>query len=282
MPAAGLTTKTRSIPTRDLVMRGWAWWYGPQTPKAGQEALRAFERALEIDPRSTDAKIGIARILVGRLTNGWSSSSFQQEAVQQEIARAERLLFEAIESDSNRPMAYAIFGVLRRTQSRLIESRIAFEKAITLDPNFEWANMQLGWTLLFSGEPEAAMVRGEKSLRLSPRDPNLFWRYELLGWCQLVSNRVDAAIELLMKARTANPRIWHFSYGLAGALALKGDLDGAKAMLAESLKLKPEVNSLAQWYAYLPWTSKANAPQFWALQDKTLDEGLRRIGFPEN
>jgi adenylate cyclase len=98
----------------------------------------------------------------------------------------------------------------------------------------------------------------------------------------LVSNHANKAIDLFIQGRTANPRIWTTAYGLAGALALKGDLDGAKAMLAESLKLKPEVNSLAQWYAYLPWTSKANAPQFWALQDKTLDEGLRRIGFPEN
>ncbi len=73
-----------------------------------------------------------------------------------------------------------------------------------------------------------------------------------------------------------------FSYGLAGALALKGDLDSAKMRLAESLRLRPEVNSLTKWYAYLPWTSKNRAPVFWALQDKTLDEGLRRIGFPEN
>ena len=76
-------------------------------------------------------------------------------------------------------------------QSRLTESRIDLERAVTLDPNFEWANFQLGWTLLFSGEPENAMVRGEKSLRLSPRDPSIFWRYELLGWCQLVSNHAD-------------------------------------------------------------------------------------------
>jgi adenylate cyclase len=267
---------------RDLVMRGWALWYGPQTPKAGQEALQAFERAVEIDPRSIDARIGIARILVGRLTNGWSSSSFQQQAVQQEMARAERLLFEAIESDSNQPMAYAILGVLRRTQSRLTESRIAFEKAITLDPNFEWATMQLGWTLLFLAEPADAIAQAEKCLRLSPRDPNIFWRYELLAWSQLVSNHVDASIDLLIKARTANPRVWHFSYGLAGALALRGDLVGAKAALAESLKLRPEVNSLAQWYEYLPWTSKATNPRYWALEDKTLNEGLRRIGFPEN
>ena len=92
---------------------------------------------------------------------------------------------------------------------------------------------------------------------------------------------MDEAIDLFIKARTANPRDWVASYGLAGALGLQGDLEGGKAALAESLKLKPEVNSLAQWYAFLPWTSKDNAPQFWALQDKTLNEGLRRIGFPE-
>jgi tetratricopeptide (TPR) repeat protein len=142
--------------------------------------------------------------------------------------------------------------------------------------------MQLGWTLLFLGGPGDAIAQGQKSLRLSPRDPNISNIYQLLGWCQLVSNQVDEAIDLFIKARTANPRVWTISYGLAGALALKGDPDGAKAALAESLKLKPEVNSLAQWYAWLPWTSKTDAPRFWALQDGTLDTGLRRIGFPEN
>jgi TolB-like protein/Flp pilus assembly protein TadD len=266
---------------RDLVMRGWAWWYGPQSPKAAQEALQAFDRALEIDPRSTDARIGVARILVGRMANGWRRGSSQQEAVQQDMARAERLLFEAIESDPNQPMTYAVMGLLRRMQGRLAESRISFEKAVALDLNFEWANFQLGWTLLFLGEPGDAIAQGEKSLRLSPRDPNIFWRYDLLGWCQVVSNHVDEAIDLFIKARTANPRVWNFSFALAGALGLKGDLDGAKAALAESLKLKPEINSFAQWYAYLPLT-KTNIPKLWALQDKTFSEGLRRIGFPEN
>ena len=202
--------------------------------------------------------------------------------MQQDVARSERLLFEVIESDPNQPMAYAILGLLRRTQGRLTESRIAFEKAITLDPNFEWAYFQLGFTLLFLAEPGNAIAQGEKSLLLSPRDPNIFWRYGLLGWSHLVLNHVDEAIDLLIKARTANPRVWHFSYGLAGALALKGDLDGAKAALAESVKLKPEVNSLAQFYVWVPWGSKDRAPHYWALEDKTLNQGLRRVGFPES
>jgi len=266
---------------RDLVMRGWASFYRPNSMANNQEALRAFERALELDPRSAEARSGIARVLVGTVSAIWNSTSFQQEDVQKDLARAERLLFEAIESDPNQPMAYAVMGLLRRMQSRLNESRIAFEKAMMLDPNFEWANMQLGWTMLFLGEPGDAIAHGEKSLRLSPRDPSIFWRYELLGWCHLVSNHVNEAIDLFTKGRTANPRIWTTAYGLAGALALKGDLDRAKAVLTESLKLKPEINSLAQWYAFLPWTNKDNAPRFWEMQDKTLDEGLRRIGFPE-
>jgi adenylate cyclase len=152
---------------RDLVMRGWDWWYRPQTPKTAQEALGAFERALEIDPRSTDARIGIARVLLGRLT-GVSSSSFQQEIVQQAVARSERLVFEAIESDSNQPMAYAILGLLRRTQSRLAESRMAYEKAITLDPNFEWANFQLGLDAALLGRTPGRDHPGRKKPAVAP------------------------------------------------------------------------------------------------------------------
>ncbi|HKD29492.1 MAG TPA: tetratricopeptide repeat protein, partial [Xanthobacteraceae bacterium] len=83
------------------------------------------------------------------------------------------MLLEALESDSNPPMAYALMGLLRRMQSRLAESRVALERAITLDPNNDWANRQLGWTLLFLGEPGDSIDRGQKSLRLNPRDPNI-------------------------------------------------------------------------------------------------------------
>ena len=250
----------RDPDARDLVMRGWAWWYGPQSPKIGQAALHVFERALEIDPRSTDARVGIARLLVTKITAGWSGNPYQQNALLQAAERTEQLLVEAIEGDPNQAMAFATLGVLRRTQSNLTGSRIALGTAMTLDPNFEWATMQLGWTLPFLGEPGEASALGEKSLRLSPRDPNIFWRYELLSWCQLVSNNPAEAVELFIKSRTGNPRVWTTAYGLAGALALKGDLAGAKAALADSLKLRPEVNSLAQWYAWLPGPARLTPP----------------------
>jgi hypothetical protein len=46
----------------------------------------------------------------------------------------------------------------------------------------------------------------------------------------------------------------------------------------ESMKLRPEVNSLARWREEIP--SYGN-PQFMALAEKTLYAGLRRVGFPD-
>ena len=37
---------------RDLIMRGWAWWHRPTTTPARQEARRAFEQALAMEPDS--------------------------------------------------------------------------------------------------------------------------------------------------------------------------------------------------------------------------------------
>jgi hypothetical protein len=91
---------------------------------------------------------------------------------------------------------------------------------------------------------------------------------------------VDEAIDLFIKARTANPRVWMFSYELAGALGFKGDLEGGKAALKESLKLKPEMSSLAQWYAVLPWTSKTSAPEILGAAGQDAERGPAPHRFP--
>ena len=91
-------------------------------------------------------------------------------------------------------------------------------------------------------------------------------------------NHADSATDYLIKARGAAPQVWWIPFNLAGALGLKGDLDGGKAVLPESLKLKPEINSIAQYLALKPWYS---SPKELPLEDRTLLEGLRRLGFPE-
>lgn len=84
------------------------------------------ERALEIYPGSVDARIGVAAVLVANVADGWSSIPEQDEA------RAELLLLEALERGQNRSMAHFAMGMIRRVQNRLVESQIEFKWARTL------------------------------------------------------------------------------------------------------------------------------------------------------
>jgi hypothetical protein len=65
---------------------------------------------------------------------------------------------------------------------------------------------------------------------------------------------------------------------LAGAHALRGDLDKARAELAEAKRLNPAIESLSRWPARQPWNVNQ---EYRELREKTLNFGLRRAGFPE-
>jgi adenylate cyclase len=257
---------------RELIMRGWALYYQPYTIARWQEARRNFEQAFEMDSRSSEARIGLASILSTKLADGWSP------VLQEDLPRAEHLLLQGIdaESVSNRAAAHFTLGVLRQMQTRLPEARSEFETAISLDPNNPRTYLHLGETLLYLGQPEAGIPVLEQAIRLRPRDPDVAITYWALGACHLLSGRVDKAIELLQTARAANDQWWVPYLYLAGAYSLKGDLDRARSALTESLRRKPAVKSLDRMRAENPWLSN---PQYWEFQEKTLNLGLRQIGF---
>jgi adenylate cyclase len=220
---------------RDFVMRGWVWLYRPSAQANYQESQRAFEQALELDPNSIEARVGLARVLVFKVAEGWSGS------VEEDKLRAERLLREALDRDPNHANAHYVSGVLNRLQRRLTDARIELEKAIALGNNAP-AYQQLGIVLIRLGQPEDGIPYIEKAIRLSPHDPFIHFYYWALGHCHLLLGQTDQAIDLLARARASNPHVWYFHTYLAAALGLGGDLDEARSALAESLRLKPEVS----------------------------------------
>jgi adenylate cyclase len=256
----------------DLVMRGMALQSRPNSAANRQQAQLYFQRALERDPQSVLAKLSVAGNLVWTVNDGWSNSA------EQDKLRAERLLAEVFERDPNISMLHQVLGELRRSQNRLTESRIELETAVALNRNNVPALRNLGVTLMGLGQPEAAIPYIEKAMLLDPRGANFNISYLSLGRCHLLLGHVNEAIELLNKSRAANPRYWVTHLWLAGAFGLRGDLDEARAALAEGIKLKPEINSMARWGAYAPWVTN---PQYSALRVKTVDIGLRRAGMPE-
>ena len=262
----------RNPDAQDLIMRGWALYQRTQAATSRETAKQEFEQALKIDPDSYEAKLGIAAVLVVDLANGTSDHPESDEAM------AEKLLSELLSRNPNRAQLHDTTALLRRYQNRLPESRIEWERAIQLDPNDAIAYGQLGVTLIYLGDPAAAIPLEEKRIHLNPDDPNIALAYWSLGLAHLLQGQLPEAVDWLTKARAANPRIYYIDLDLAAALALKGDLAGAKAALGASLKLKPEINSMVRQRARWAYT---NNPAYRALAEKTIDAGLRLAGMPE-
>jgi TolB-like protein/Tfp pilus assembly protein PilF len=257
---------------RDLAMRGWALWYRPYTATNRMAALQSFDQALSIDPRSVEAHIGAAMILVANVGTGLSQDR------DHDVARADTLIDAALTLDTTNSQAHEVRGMVRRLQGRLDDSAAEFETAIALDRNNAHAIFLLGQDRMYQGQPELALTMIARAYRLNPLDPNLAFDDWARGACALLLNRVDDAVSHLRSATDKNPRIYFFQLYLAAALGLKGDIDGAKAALDAASRLAPEVNTITKWRTMQPSIAD---PRHWKMFEKTGLVGLHRAGMPD-
>ncbi len=257
----------------DLNMRGRVFMMRPQSIANCRAAMNSFEQALQRDPGSDAARIGIANVLIGDILDNWTTS------IAADAARAEQLLLQVLQGDSDVCEAHASMGKLRRIQGRLRDSRLELEMAIAMSPNFHIAIGQLGMTLAFLGEPEAAIPWIEKSLRLGSHDSLTSLDQGKMGLCYLLLGDSDSAVTWLRKARAGNMRMYYTHMWLAAGLGLRGELDEARASVREAIEIAPDMCSLVALRAR--WRMMTSSPRFFALAEKTLVAGLRRAGLPE-
>ena len=118
---------------------------------------------MELDSRSSEARIGLASILSTKLADGWSP------VLQEDLPRAENILAEVLDKGtvSNRSAAHFTLGVLRQMQNRLPEAQSEFETAVALDPTNARAQLHLGETRLYRGEPGDGIAPLEQAIRLA-------------------------------------------------------------------------------------------------------------------
>ncbi len=198
-------------------------------------------------------------MLIGNVADGWS------QCAEQDLARAERLLLDVLQIDSNIFYAHTWMGVLRRLQGRLEEARIELETAIELAPNNPTAIGQFGFTLALLGQPEVAISWIEKNLHFILHDPVLL-------------NDVNQAITCFRKSRAGNPRIWATHLGLAAALAVNDERHEATIALRQGIELRPDIKVLSG-LRRLPWHTN---PRFVSHFEQTFCAGLRRAGMPDS
>src|SRR5262245_32442051 len=197
-----------------------------------EEAINLFEHALALDPSSVEALSQLAGVLVER------AAPKDPVAAAADLQRAERLIAQALAISPGDPLAHITKGLLLRHQRRCSEAVPEFEIVLGANRNDAGALAQLGiCKFLSGGSDQEAISLTEQAIRLNPRGDFLWWRYTWIGFVHLLQSRIDEAIAWLEKGRSAQPKDNPPHWFLAAAYGLKGDLERARAELAEAKRL---------------------------------------------
>ena len=273
--AAEAVRPTEHPDALDYMLRGRAALLKSRTPESCREAIDLFERALALDPQSIEAQVRLAFALVIPLLDGMADPA----AV--DLARAERLIDQALEVSPRFPFGHVVKGHVLRTLGRQEEAIREYEAALERDRNFVHALSGIGWCKLYAGSIDEVIPLVEQAIRLSPRDPGIGWLYYLTGIVYLLQSHISEAIDWLEKARSAMPTVAFVRSSLASAYAHKGEAERAAAELNEARRLDggDRFSSLARLKAF-PGTWQG-APQIRALFEETVFAGLRKAGMRE-
>jgi adenylate cyclase len=256
----------------DYILRGRAVLTRPTSKENSNEASTLFEKALALDPQSADAATWLAATLAFRVTDDFSDSP------DEDLHRAERLVAQALAASPNIALAHYVKGQVLFAQSRCKEAIPEYERAIELDRSRAPAYARLGWCKFLTGSVNEAITHFEEGIRLSPHDPNIASWYGRMGLIYLLQSHTDEAIGWLEKANSENGRLAIVHAYLAAGYALKGEIDRARAELAEAQGLSNIYSSLAS----VKKSTWFDDPKIRALAEATYFPGLRKAGLPES
>ena len=254
---------TDRLDAYDYYLRGVAGL----TIRRAAEARKLFLKAVELDPSFAVCYAMAAHCHVLEMIRGGLPPA-------EVIAETTRLARRAALLVNEDAVALSQAGhALAFVAGELDEGATLLDRAIVLNPNLALAWQQGGWAKIYLGEPEQAIERFFRAMRLSPLDPLLLpWVQSGTAHAYLFAGQYDQAVSWAEKALRGSARNPSPLRAAAASLALAGRLEEARKVAARLLEVVPEAR-----------ISRAQAPFYYRRpQDiARFVEGLRLAGLPE-
>ncbi len=190
-----------------------------------------------------------------------------------EIAEAERLARRAGELGKDDAVALSSAGIALAFVVGDLDGGAAFtDRAIELNPNLAWGWLFSGLVKIWLGEPEVALQRIARAMRLSPHDSHIGNMQGATAWANFFAGRHAEALSWAQAAVREQPNLM-FAFCIAAAAGgLGGRPAEAQKAMARLRQLDPTLR-LSNLEDFFP-TRRAQDFAKW-------EEGLRLAGLPE-
>jgi adenylate cyclase len=197
------------------------------TRSANAQARNLFERAIGLDPNYGPAYVGLGRVNLNSVTQGWTQ--FPHEALE----RAGNLARKAVQLDDLNSAGHALFGDVAVHIGEYDRALDELKRAIELNNSDAESHSSLLSVQLYTGDIGGAIMAGELIAQLQPDIPAHTGFH--LGVAYLLADRDADAIRILERSVDRNPGNLYSNVMLAAAYAAAGRLYDAKE-LAERIR----------------------------------------------
>ena len=219
-----------------------------------QEAIRALDVAVQVDPQDKPARIRLALTLFR--TDQYADANRHFEALAADVfsdpalayawsytlvklnqqQKATEVLARTTELATSPEMLVSI-GDLDSVLEDYEHAVGAYKKALELNPQAPKAKFKMGAALLRLDRPQAAIAPLEAELSATPDDPEVKYN---LAYALLQTSQKERALALLRSLITAHPEHPQAQYQLGKALLDDGHVPEAVEHLEIAAKLDPE------------------------------------------
>jgi len=209
---------TKSPSAYELYLRGREYYYLGY--KELKEAIRCYERAIELDPDFAAAYAALAYVYHPMSDPGQTLGLKYDE----KVARARSLITKALEIDNTLSEAYMALGdnewTINRTREGWLAEEAAIKHAIELKPNFAAAHWSYSNHLLQQGDLKEALEEIRTTIGLDPRSTLTRWYLNSLGFTLVYAGQYDAALEQFEKLLSDYPDVAYVAHRNIGRVYL--------------------------------------------------------------
>jgi adenylate cyclase len=258
---------TESFDAYDHYLRGMANLYQFTNREATDEALRLFQRAIELDPAFAPAHGAAAQCYAQRKSQAWVTDRVR------ETAEAARLARRAVELSKDDAVAVSSAGWALAFVVCDLDAGVGFiDRALVFNPNLAMAWYFSGWLRVWLGKPDVAIEHFAHAMRLSPLDPGISYAQIGTAHAHFFAGRYDEASSWARMALREWPDSLPPLRIAAASEASAGRLDNAKRIMARMRQIDPTRSISNLTDAFGPY-----GPAEFAR----YAEALRKAGLPE-